>query len=336
VSATNAESAVAAPTGLIDCQSHVSSEEFLSILEKRKESPYILREGENRILIVNEWRRRVPANLTDIEAKLAYMDRAGIAMSAISMNDPGPELFGKDSAAMAVLLNDFIAETVRNHPTRFFGLASLPFDTPDSMLKEFDRATGKLGLKGILLFSNLNGHFPDEEPYRPLFAEAERRGVPVLLHPARPVTLDVTKAYDMSTMIGMLFDTTIALLRLILSGVLEEHPNLKLVCPHVGGTLPYLIGRIDYQTLVMKRGTEHIRRAPSEYLKRIWYDSVTQIGLAIRYAVDFAGADRLLFASDHPWVQAQPIIDAIESANLTADQRAQVYAGNARALFKLD
>ena len=336
MSGTNAEGAGATPPGLIDCQSHVSSEEFLSILERRKESPCIVREGENRILIVNEWRRRVPPNLTDIGAKLAYMDRAGIAMSAISMNDPGPELFGKDSAAMAVLLNDFIAETVRNHPTRFFGLASLPFDTPDSMLKEFDRATGELGLKGILLFSNLNGHFPDEEPYRPLFAEAERRGVPILLHPARPMTLDVTRAYDMSTMIGMLFDTTVALLRLILSGVLEEHPNLKLVCPHVGGTLPYLIGRIDYQTMVMKRGTEHIRRAPSEYLKRIWFDSVTQIGLAIRYAVDFAGADKLLFASDHPWVQAQPIIEAIDSANLTAEQRAKVYAGNARELFGLN
>src|ERR1700691_4827879 len=160
----------AAPRGLIDCQSHIGSEEFLSILEKRKESPYILREGDHRILIVNEWRRRIPPKLTDIGAKLADMDRAGIAMSAISMNDPGPELFGNDSAAMAVLLNDFLAETVRQHPERFFGLATLPFDTPDSMLKEFDRATGKLGLKGILLFSNLNGHFPDEEPYRPLFA----------------------------------------------------------------------------------------------------------------------------------------------------------------------
>jgi predicted TIM-barrel fold metal-dependent hydrolase len=326
---------VAAPRGLIDCQSHISSEEFLSILEKRKESPYIVREGDNRILIVNDWRRRIPSSLTDIGAKLAVMDHAGIAMSAISLNDPGPELFGKDSAAMAVLLNDFLAETVRNHPQRFFGLASLAFDTPDSMLREFDRAIGKLGLKGILLFSNLNGHFPDEEPYRPLFAEAERRGIPILLHPARPMTLEVTRAYDMSTMVGMMFDTTIALLRLILSGVLEQHPNLKLVCPHVGGTLPYLIGRIDYQTMVMKRGTGHIRRAPSEYLKRVWFDTVTQIGLAIRYALDFAGEDKLLFSSDHPWVQPQPIIDAVESANLSADQKGKLYSGNARALFGL-
>jgi predicted TIM-barrel fold metal-dependent hydrolase len=205
------------------------------------------------------------------------------------------------------------------------------------MLKEFERAMGLAGMKGILLYSNLNGHFPDEEPYRPLFAEAERRGIPILLHPARPVTLDVTLDYDMSTMLGMMFDTTIALCRLILSGVLDRHPNLKLVCPHVGGALPYLIGRIDYQTMVMKRGTANIHMPPSEYLKRVWFDTVTQIGLAIRFAADFAGAEKLLYASDHPWVQPEAIIGAVESAGagLSAEQKERIYSGTARELFAL-
>jgi predicted TIM-barrel fold metal-dependent hydrolase len=325
----------AATTGRIDCQSHLFSEEFLKLLEKRKSSPYVERVGNDRYVVIRNWRRRILPKHTDSAAKLADMDRTGIRMAALSINDPGPELFGKDSAAMAVMLNDYIAGVVRNHPERFFGLATLPFDSPDTMMKEFDRATGKLGMKGILLYSNLDGHFPDEEPYRPLFAEAERRGVPILLHPAHPMTFDATKAYEMTTMLGLMFDTTIALNRLILSGTLDRHPKLKLVCPHVGGALPYLIGRVDHQTMVLKRGAENIHRAPSEYLKHVWLDTVTPIGLGIRFAYDFAGPDKLLYSSDHPWVDPQLIIDQVESTKLPTGDLNKLYQGNARALFNL-
>ncbi len=330
-----ASTSAAAPAERIDCQSHLFSEEFLRLLEKRKESPYVVREGKDRYVIINEWKRRIMPKYTDLDAKLADMDRTGITMAALSINDPGPEYFGKDSAAMAVLLNDFIADATRRHPDRFFGLATLPFDTPDSMLKEFERATGKLGMKGILLYSNLNGRFPDEEPFRPVFAEAERLGVPVLLHPAYPMTYQATKGYEMTAMLGLMFDTTITLGRLILSGVLDQHPNLKLVCPHVGGALPYLIGRMDHQTMVLKRGANHIHRAPSEYLKRVWLDTVTPIGLGIRFAHDFAGPDKLLYSSDHPWVDPQIIIDQVESQKFSSADRAKLYSQNARELFRL-
>jgi predicted TIM-barrel fold metal-dependent hydrolase len=327
--------ATAAATGRIDCQSHLFSEEFLALLEKRKSSPYLVREGQDRYVIIRDWRRKILPKHSDVAAKLADMDRTGIRLAALSINDPGPELFGKDSAAMAVLLNDFIADVVRRYPQRFFGLATLPFDTPEGMMKEFDRATGKLGMKGILLYSNLDGRFADEEPYGPLFAEAERRNIPILLHPAHPVTFEATKAYEMTTMLGLMFDTTIALNRLILSGTLDRHPNLRLVCPHVGGALPYLIGRVDHQTMVLKRGAENIRRAPSEYLKRVWLDTVTPIGLGIRYAHDFVGPDKLLYSSDHPWVDPQIIIDQVEGLNLPHADVAKLYEHNARALFNL-
>jgi aminocarboxymuconate-semialdehyde decarboxylase len=203
------------------------------------------------------------------------------------------------------------------------------------MLKEFDRSVTTLRMKGILLYSNLAGRFPDEEPFRPLFAEAERRGVPILLHPAYPTTYDATKGYEMAAGLGLMFDTTIALTRIILSGLLEKHPNLKLVCPHVGGALPYLIGRVDHQTMALKRGAENIRKAPSEYLKQVWLDTVTPIGLAIRYAWEFAGPDKLLYSSDHPWVDPQLIVDQVEGQHLPAADLSKLYSGNARALFRL-
>ena len=108
-------------------------------------------------------------------------------------------------------------------------------------------------------------------------------------------------------MLGLMFDTTIALGRIILAGMLDQYPKLKLVCPHVGGALPYLIGRMDHQTMVLKRGAEKIHKAPSEYLKQVWFDTVSPIGLAIKYGIDFAGPGKMLFSSDHPWVDPKII-----------------------------
>ncbi len=321
--------------GRIDCQSHLFSEEFLALLEKRKTSPYVYRKDGDRYIVVGDWHRKLMPKHTDVKAKLADMDRAGIEMAALSINDPGPELFGKDAPAMAVMLNDFIADTVSLHPRRFFGLATLPFNSADAMLKEFERSTQKLGMKGILLYSNLDGKFPDEPQFRPLFTDAEKQGIPILLHPALPMTYEATKGYNMAAGLGLMFDTTIALCRLILAGVLDQHPKLKLVCPHVGGALPYLVGRIDHQTMVLKRGAENIRRAPSEYLKQVWLDTVSPIPLAIKYGCEFSGVDKMLYSSDHPWVDPTMIAGLVEGLKFSAADERKIFSGNARRLFSL-
>jgi predicted TIM-barrel fold metal-dependent hydrolase len=120
-----------------------------------------------------------------------------------------------------------------------------------------------------------------------------------------------------------------------LSGVLDEFPKLKLVCPHVGGTLPFLIGRIDHQVLVLKRMNVPLQQAPSEYLRRIYLDAVNALPAVIRFGIDFVGPERMLYSSDHPWVAPQLIIDNIRSLNLPAEQEAMIFHQNARKLFSL-
>lgn len=325
----------AASSGRIDCQSHLFAPELLAWMEKRTSSPFVYRRGDDRYVVIGGWHRRVLPKHTDVAAKLADMDQAGIERTALSINDPGPELFGKDSNAVARLANDFVASVVRQHPERFFGLAVLPFQDEKGNLAELDRCIDKLGMKGILLYSNLDGRFPDEPEFRGVFEMAEKRNVPILLHPAYPTTFEATKGYDMAAGLGLMFDTTIALTRIILAGILERHPDLKLVCPHVGGALPYLVGRVDHQTQVLKRGAENIRRPPSEYLKRIYLDTVSPIAMAIRYGYDFVGADRLLYASDHPWVDPNLIAKHVGSLALPAADEAKIFSGNARTLFRL-
>ncbi len=201
----------------------------------------------------------------DLPAKLAAKDAAGIQLTAISTNDPGPEQFGAEGLAVARMIHDYLASVVAQHPDRFFALATLPLQDRDASEAELDRCINKLGMKGILLYSNIAGKFPDEPEFRWLFRTAEAKGLPVLLHPPYPVCYEQTKGFNLTGGLGLMFDTTIALTRIILSGLLDEHPKLKLVCPHVGGTLPFLIGRIDHQVTVLKRVKVKLQQAPSAY-----------------------------------------------------------------------
>jgi len=319
----------------VDCQSHIFIPEAVRVMEKRKTPPYAYRKGGETYVVVGEWHRRLRKTHMDLDGKVAAMDAAGIDVTALSINDPGPELFGEDGPRVARIMNDHLADAARRYPGRFAPLMVLPLQDMDAAIEELDRCVNRLRMKGILLYSNLNGKFPDEPQFRPLFARAEELDIPVLLHPAYPVTYDQTKAYSLTAGLGLMFDTTIALARIILSGLLDQHPKLKLVCPHVGGTLPYLIGRLDHQTQVLKRGAEHITKPPSEYLRHIYLDAVSPLALAIRYGYDFVGPDRLLYASDHPWVDPKLIAGLIRSLKLPAADERKIFGENAKRLFNL-
>jgi predicted TIM-barrel fold metal-dependent hydrolase len=337
IGALTAQSAIRDPQPAIriDCQSHLYPPEMLAYLEKRKDSPYVYRKDGERYVVIGGWQRRVLPNHSDVGAKLQAMDKSNISLTALSINDPGPELFGKEGPAVARMVNDFVGGVAREHPARFFGLAVLPLQEMDAALAELDRCVNKLGMKGILLYSNLAGKFPDEAQFRPLFARAEELDIPILLHPAYPTTFEATSGYQMAAGLGLMFDTTIALTRIILAGLLDQYPRLKLVCPHVGGALPYLIGRVDHQTMVLKRGAEKIKKAPSEYLKQVWLDIVSPLALTIRYGYDYVGAERLLYSSDHPWVDPQLIVNNLQSLKLPRAEEEKIFGGNARRLFRL-
>lgn len=319
----------------IDCQSHLFCPEILTLMEKRKVDPVVETRGGERWVRMGDWNRRVLPNHTDVKAKLVSMDQNAIRMTALSINDPGPEWFGTEGPAVARIANDYVAGIVRDHPTRFFGLCVLPLQDMKVSLVELDRCVNRLGMKGVLLYTNLAGKFPDLPEYRPLFARCAELRLPVLLHPALPVTAALVKDYELISGLGNMFDNTIALARIVMSGTLDRHPELKLVCPHLGGTLPYIVGRLDHQMTVLRRGPRNLKRIPSEYLKQVYYDIVSPLALAMKFGHEFAGADHLLFASDHPWVDPRLIIEQFDSLNLPAADQRRVYHENAERLFGL-
>jgi predicted TIM-barrel fold metal-dependent hydrolase len=322
----------------IDCQSHILLAEVKELMERRNEPPCIYQKHGQQFLVVGNWHRPVVHKAADLAAKLEDMDRAGIQLAALSTNDPGPEHFGGEAPAIARIIHDCLADIAKGHPNRFFLLATLPLPLlqMEDALRELDRCVELLDFKGILLYSNIVGQFPDEPRFEPLFRRAVELDIPVLLHPPYPVTFEQTSGYTLTGGLGLMFDTTIALCRLILSGVFDRHPKLKLVCPHVGGTLPYLIGRIDHQVCTLKRMNLDLKFKPSDYLKNFVYlDTVNVLPEVIRFGYDMVGPDRLIFATDHPWVEADLGVQNLINLELPPGDQAKIFSGNAKQLFKL-
>ena len=270
-----------------------------------------------------------------IATKLRAMDENKIDVSLLSLNIPGPEMLipelGEQGAQAS---NDFLAEVLEKHPDRFMALASLPLQDVPAALKELDRTIDRLGFSGVIVYSHVGGKPLDSPELEPFYRRVEEKGMPIVLHPTVPTWGEEIKDYSMIPMVGFMVDTSFAMLRLILGGVLERYPHLQIVQPHVGGILPYLMGRVENQTEVMGRGRENITQAPSQYYNKVYLDIVSPSPLAIRYAYDFAGPDRLLFGSDHPWVSIDTFVKIIENMEIPDEDKAKIYGENARQLFK--
>ncbi len=332
-----AESATASRmnSGIVDCQSHLFFPEVLELMRKRKTEPLVYNRDGSTFLKMGDWLRKVPSTYISVEDKLASMDASGIAITLLSNNDPGPEWFGLEGPYVAQVIHDSLAAVIAQHPSRFRGLCTLPLQNEAAASAELDRCVKKLGFVGILLYTNLAGAWCDEPQFHWLYARAEELGMPILLHPAKPMTTELVKGYELTSTLGNMFENTIAMARIIASGLLDKHPKLKLVCPHLGGTLPYICGRMDHQLHVLKRGPQNLNRKPSEYLRAIYMDIVSPLPEAMRFALDFTTADRLLFSSDHPWVQTHEILQPFRSLQLASADEAKILAGNARHLFQL-
>jgi aminocarboxymuconate-semialdehyde decarboxylase len=320
---------------IIDCQCHLFTPGTLNRLRSRPEDPCLVGDPGADIVRMGAWPRRIGQKHTEVESLLEAMDGCGITRAALSPNDPGPEWFAPDEAAAARESNDFIAATVDAYPDQLFGIGVLPLPSIGETVQEMDRGVRALGLKGFLLYSNCCGRSPDTLGLDPVFARATALDVPLLIHPAKPVWDEALADVEMIAAVGNMFEDTVALLRLILSGVFDRHPALKLVCPHLGGALPFLIGRIEHQMTVLKRGPRGLQKRPIDYLRQVTFDVVSPQPSAIRLLIDLVGPKRLLFASDHPWVHPALMLETLNSIELSPADRQAILFRNATQLFNL-
>lgn len=322
---------------LIDCQTHIFSPEFAELLfrnkgqvrPERQDGALAIHFGDNQTF-------RIHLSDYSPEKKLADMDKAGVEYSILAPNIPSPsDLDPELRVPGARVSNEYTAELCRLHPRRFRGLAVLPFSSIEATMEEYRRAVEVLGLSGILLLSQLGGRMVDDPCWNPLYEAAASDGVPLVIHPTMPTWAGEIRDHSMIPMMGFMVDHSFAMLRLILGGVLERYPTLKIVHPHCGGVLPYLLPRVDEQTEVKRRGREFITKAPSEYYKSVYMDIVSPSEKTVRFSIDYAGTERMLFGSDHPWIKIESMVDIFNRLGLSGSEAEAVGYRNAARLFRI-
>jgi aminocarboxymuconate-semialdehyde decarboxylase len=243
---------------------------------------------------------------------------------------------GAVSAEAARVGNAAFAESQKMYSDRIRWIASIPWEFPEAALAELARARSE-GALGVASLANIRGRDLSDPLFQPVWSEIDRLGLPVFVHPTIPpggqeMRLD---EFSLATPVGFMVDTTLAFARLILSGFFDRYPNTKLIAPHGGGTLPYLSGRLDrcYETIPACRAA--ISDPPSQYLRRIYYDTVVYEPRALEMCVAVGGADNVLYGTDFPHNVGDMSGCLALVRGLPEDQAQKIAGDNAKRIFKI-
>jgi aminocarboxymuconate-semialdehyde decarboxylase len=295
-------------------------------------------EGNPRVYYPGDYNIAVRGH-RDIEFREPDVTKQGVDMQVITLTTPGTHVESKAVAAkLASLVNDAFAEVVRTRPRKFVALATLPLNDPAASVKELDRACRELGFRGAMLFSNINGVALADERFWPLYELANELDAILHIHPTNPVGVEAMTDYWLTALVGFLLDTTLAAEKLVFSGVAERFPRIRWVLGHLGGAIPYIAERADRGYHAFKECRANIQKPPSEYFQQFYYDTVNFDPLALKLAVDFAGADHILAGSDYPHqIGSIPLmLKAIRSLPIPPADLDKILYGNAAKLLKLD
>jgi aminocarboxymuconate-semialdehyde decarboxylase len=322
---------------VVDSQWHWYPRAFFEDVAGRQTLPRCeIADGDYRLEITPGEELVFPIAETEIEAQIAAMDAGGVSAAIVSPGTLTVESFGPfEATRLANVLNEEMGRAQARYPDRVVGAATIPFTSPGAAIEVLDHAVGALGLRVVWLPSNASGGLIDLPAFMPLFERIQALGVVAVLHPVRTMMAEKLDRYGLEYIAGFPVDTSFAALTLILGGVTESLPDLKVLHPHLGGVLPYLAARIDREYLNPWAGNSALPHPPSAYIKRFYTDTVSESPQALELAVGFYGTDHVLFGSDHPWWPVKAGIDFV--VQNTRDQvTSAVLAGNADALFGLE
>ena len=237
----------------------------------------------------------------DIDYRQRVLDEHGVTTQVLTFTTPGVHVEAPAvSIEWARMVNDAFARVVRDRRGRFTALATLPLNDPGASVEELERAMTTLGLPGAMVFSNVNHVALADPGFEQLWKKANELKAVIYIHPTDPLGVDAMLDYWLMPLVGFLMDTTLAASKLVFSGVVERHPDIRWVLTHMGGAIPYLAERLDRGYRAFADCRANIGRPPSEYLRTFYYDTVNFNPSALALALDFAGPDRILAGSDYP------------------------------------
>jgi len=323
---------------IVDAYSHVCPERLLDAISERHPSTEVAALRKNSYLF-------------DGERRLRYMDRIGVDQQVLVLVRP-PMWLGMPRPLVHELTrvaNESIAEMAAAWPDRFIPVGVLPV-VDDEMMAEYHRLTTGLGVRGVLIFSNVEGLPLDDDSMWPLYAAAAGDDVPIWIHPQHGHSYPWLKQDLLDRLFGWPFETTLAMSRLVFGGVLERYPDLKFVTHHLGGMIPFYASRADamsgeiarYRAASLTEASEPLPGRPSDYFRKFFNDSmVNGSAAAMRCGLEFFGAERIMYGTDFPMGSNNgedwpvEVLDTIRSLGLTAADEGLLLGANLHRIMRV-
>ena len=282
--------------------------------------------------------------LYDVAAlRIREMDEVGIDLQVLSHSAPATQRLDADTApTVARAANDRLRETVRGSNGRFEAFAVLPTANPRAAADELERAVTKLGFRGAMIHGLTNGKFIDGREFWPIFERAQALDVPIYIHPAVPHPAVVEAYYRdylkdfpglLNAAWGFTVETATQGIRLVLSGVFDEYPGLKIIMGHLGESLPFSAWRID---MALARQGNRKSAFRDTFRQHFWITTSGNFSTpALLCSMLEMGADRILFSVDYPFVPNPPGVRWMDQVPIAPEDREKILSGNAKKLLKL-
>jgi aminocarboxymuconate-semialdehyde decarboxylase len=327
-------------TVTVDLHCHVHTPAADDIAKPEKQADPLARYGNQRTMEHQQkLRAQLDRKLTSIEQRLADMDTMGIDVQAISTSPLqyyyaiDPELGRQTSRS----INERLAEISGSNPDRFAALGTAPMQEPALAVAELEYCIKKLGFRGMELGTNVGGVELADNRYELFFAKAEALNALIFLHPIGFTDTRRLTQHFLTNIIGNPLDTTVALAHIVFGGVLERHPRLKIVVAHGGGYMGHYPARMDHAYKVRPECHDHIKRPPSYYMKKIYYDTMVFDQKQLEHLVNLWGADHVVIGTDYPYDMGyyKPVKFVNGTKSLTRSEKEAILGGNAARLLGL-
>lgn len=294
----------------IDIFTHIYLEKYMKMLTQKSRAPIL---------------QRTPP-VTELSQRFQWMDKNPNVVQVITLpNTPSENLVSpEDNIALMQLANDEMAELVAKYPDRFIAAAAcLPLNNIDASLKEIERAITQLHIRGIQIFTHINGESLGTPKFKPIYELMSGYDLPIWIHPQDPPGWGKSP-FENQMEFGWIFHTSVAMLNLAKSGILDAYPNIKFITHHCGGMVPYNRLRV---------------RPFTSSLKKFYADTaIHEVTSALMCGYDYFGADHIVFGTDMPWYNETAVgntIRAIEAMSIPAADKQKIFEGNAQRLLKL-
>jgi aminocarboxymuconate-semialdehyde decarboxylase len=326
---------------IIDSHFHWWPRSIFEKLCKRQEFPrarinakggydYTRREGSSQHL--NSWKEWF-----DLDEQLAYMDSLGHRIDVVCSIGPFSVSFSDmpvdEGRDYAIMWNEEMAGAQRKHPGRVWASAAVPLQDTRVAIVVVDDAVNRLGLMGVNLPGSVGADARiDAERLEPFYAHIEKLGLPAFLHPTDVIFQDMLDGYNgaLHLSLGRVIEVSVAASRLILSGVMDRHPNLKIVMSHTGGALPYQSGRMDKNTKAA-----NLPKPASNYMHRMFTDTVSPHSAGMKFAMDYYGIDNVMYGTDYPCWDPAVCLKLLEKIPLSDADKQKLFYSNARRILGL-